>query len=196
MKGDTSSPAATAALDDPPAAARRAGLRYMNDGTEGITRQRDGDAFRYLGPDGTVIDDEATLARIQSLAIPPAWTDVWICELDNGHLQATGRDAKQRKQYRYHSRWRSLRDEVKYERMINFGKVLPDIRRRVDDALRKPDGTILEALRIRTEQELVEDLPALQPDEAAVVALLQQRLHNAVPAASKPKRRAASRAAA
>lgn len=138
MKGDIPSPAATAALADPPAAAKLAGLRYVNDGAPGITRQRDGEAFRYLTPHGAVIDDAATLARIKSLAIPPAWTDVWICKLDNGHLQATGRDAKRRKQYRYHPRWRSLRDEVKYERMINFGKVLPDIRRRVDDALRKP----------------------------------------------------------
>jgi DNA topoisomerase-1 len=85
-----------------------------------------------------VVDDEATLARIKALVSPPAWTDVWICKQANGHLQATGRDAKQRKQYRYHARWRSLRDEVKYERMINFGKALPDIRRRVDAALRLP----------------------------------------------------------
>ena len=85
-----------------------------------------------------MLTDEDTLARIRKLAIPPAWTDVWICTLDNGHLQATGRDAKKRKQYRYHARWRSLRDEVKYERMINFGQALPEIRRRVDAALRLP----------------------------------------------------------
>ena len=126
------------ALVDAPVAAKSAGLRYVNDGTAGISRQPDGDGFRYVRPDGSIVDDEATLARIKALAIPPAWTDVWICKLDNGHLQATGRDAKKRKQYRYHARWRSLRDDVKYERMIHFGKVLPEIRRRVDDALRLP----------------------------------------------------------
>jgi DNA topoisomerase-1 len=373
MKRDMPSLPAPLALADAPAAARSAGLRYVNDSTPGISRQADGASFVYVGPDGKLVDDEATLARIKSLAIPPAWTEVWICKLDNGHLQATGRDAKQRKQYRYHPRWRSLRDDVKYERMINFGKALPDIRRRVDAALRLPglprekvlatvvyllqatmmrigneeyartnksfglttlrarhvkvdgkavqfrfrgksgvfhdvtvedkrlariigrirelpgqelfqyldddgerhaigsadvndylrditgedytakdfrtwsgtvlaalalrefekfdsdtqakknivraiesvaerlgntpsicrkcyvhpavidaylDGTILEALRVRTEQELVEDLHALQPEEAAVVALLQQRLHYAAPAASKRRRRA------
>ncbi len=131
MKGELSSPSA-------PAVARSAGLRYVNDSAAGITREAGPDGFRYCGPDGKFIDDEATLARIKALAIPPAWTDVWICKLDNGHLQATGRDAKKRKQYRYHARWRSLRDDVKYERMINFGHVLPDIRRRVDQALRLP----------------------------------------------------------
>ncbi len=136
MKRDipSSSPLLTSA--DPPAAARSAGLRYVNDTSPGIRRDRDGVAFRYLLPDGSVITEDATLARIKALAIPPAWTDVWICKLDNGHLQATGRDAKNRKQYRYHARWRALRDDVKYERMINFGKALPDIRRRVDEALR------------------------------------------------------------
>jgi DNA topoisomerase-1 len=124
--------------ESPPAAARSAGLRYVSDNGAGITRVRAGDTFRYLDPDGEPIDDEAVLARIRKLAIPPAWTDVWICKLDNGHLQATGRDAKGRKQYRYHARWRSLRDEVKYERMISFGKVLPEIRREVDKALSLP----------------------------------------------------------
>jgi DNA topoisomerase-1 len=370
---------ADATLADAPAAARSAGLRYVNDGTAGITRERAGDSVRYLAADGAPIDDDATLARIKALAIPPAWTDVWICKQENGHLQATGRDAKGRKQYRYHARWRSLRDEVKYERMISFGKALPDIRRRVDEALRLPglprekvlativqllqatmmrigneeyartnksfglttlrnrhvqvdgkavqfrfrgksgvfhdvtvedkrlariidrirdlpgqdlfqyldddgerhaigsadvndylrditgedytakdfrtwsgtvlaalalrefekfdsetqakknivraietvaerlgntpsicrkcyvhpaviesylDGTILEALRVRTEQELVSELHALSPEEAAVVALLQQRLLNTTPAPAKPKRRAVQRAAA
>ena len=131
-------PSAPSALADAPAMAKSAGLRYVNDGSPGITRERDGDAFRYRTPNGELIDDEETLARIKKLAIPPAWTDVWICKLANGHLQATGRDAKGRKQYRYHARWRSSRDEVKYERMISFGKALPDIRRRVDQALRLP----------------------------------------------------------
>ncbi len=138
MKRETLAQPANPALADAPAVARSAGLRYVNDGTAGISRERSGDSFRYRAPDGSVVDDEATLARVRSLAIPPAWTDVWICKLDNGHLQATGRDAKKRKQYRYHPRWRSTRDDVKYERMINFGKALPDIRRRVDEALRLP----------------------------------------------------------
>ena len=76
--------------------------------------------------------DRATLARIRALAIPPAWTDVWICPRADGHLQATGRDARGRKQYRYHPRWREVRDETKYDRMIAFGRALPRIRRRVD----------------------------------------------------------------
>jgi DNA topoisomerase-1 len=84
------------------------------------------------------VRDEDTLARIKSLAIPPAWTDVWICAQPNGHVQATGRDARGRKQYRYHPRWRAVRDEVKYERMIAFGKALPQIRRKVDEDLRLP----------------------------------------------------------
>jgi DNA topoisomerase I len=134
MKSDALSPPAPLAVAAP-AVARSAGLRYVNDESPGISRQRDGKEFRYVAHDGSVIDDEATLGRIKSLAIPPAWTDVWICKLDNGHLQATGRDAKGRKQYRYHPRWRTVRDEVKYERMISFGKALPAIRRRVDEDL-------------------------------------------------------------
>lgn len=134
MKSETLSPPAPLAVAAP-AAARSAGLRYVNDESPGIARESTGKGFRYRHPDGTLIDDDATLARIKSLAIPPAWSDVWICKLDNGHLQATGRDARGRKQYRYHSRWRQLRDEVKYERMISFGKALPAIRRRVEQDL-------------------------------------------------------------
>lgn len=129
-------PAVPSPVTDAPAAARSAGLRYVTDSKPGITREADGKGFLYRDPDGTVIEDEATLSRIKTLAIPPAWTDVWICKNEHGHLQATGRDAKGRKQYRYHARWRSLRDEVKYERMISFGQALPDIRRRVDAGLR------------------------------------------------------------
>lgn len=121
---------------DAPAAAKSAGLRYVSDTRPGITRAGSSGAFRYAGADGVSVTDEATLARIKSLVIPPAWTDVWICAQANGHLQATGRDAKGRKQYRYHPRWRHLRDEVKYERMLNFGKALPAIRRQVDAALK------------------------------------------------------------
>jgi len=123
---------------DPPAAAKAAGLRYVLDDRPGIRREPDGDGFRYVDAKGEPVDDEATLKRIKSLAIPPAWTDVWICPQANGHLQATGRDARGRKQYRYHPKWREVRDEVKYERMINFGKALPKIRKEVDRALALP----------------------------------------------------------
>jgi DNA topoisomerase-1 len=123
---------------DPPAAAKAAGLRYVLDDRPGIRREPDKDGFRYLDARGESIDDEATLKRIKSLAIPPAWTEVWICPQANGHLQATGRDARGRKQYRYHPKWREVRDEVKYERMIKFGKALPAIRKEVDRALGLP----------------------------------------------------------
>jgi DNA topoisomerase-1 len=137
MKRDTRA-AADAPPTDAPAAAKAAGLRYVSDDKPGITRQPGPDGFRYFDADGAQISDEATLARIRSLAIPPAWTDVWICKSANGHLQATGRDAKQRKQYRYHPSWREVRDEVKYERMLKFGNALPAIRQQVDAALRLP----------------------------------------------------------
>lgn len=115
-----------------PEAAKEAGLRYTRDDRPGIRRRRRGRSFQYLDPDGRTITDAAQRARIRALAIPPAWTDVWICPSPNGHLQATGRDARGRKQYRYHPRWREVRDEIKYERMIAFGEALPKIRRRVD----------------------------------------------------------------
>jgi DNA topoisomerase-1 len=123
---------------DPPAAAKAAGLRYVHDDRPGIRREAGGDGLRYFDAHGKPVEDEANLKRIKSLAIPPAWTDVWICPQANGHLQATGRDARGRKQYRYHPKWRSVRDEVKYERMINFGKALPQIRREVERALGLP----------------------------------------------------------
>jgi len=123
---------------DPPAAARAAGLRYVHDDRPGILREPVKDGFRYLDAKGEPVEDEPTLKRIKSLAIPPAWTDVWICPQANGHLQATGRDARGRKQYRYHPKWREVRDEVKYERMIKFGKALPQIRKEVDRALSLP----------------------------------------------------------
>lgn len=126
------------AAHDPITATRIAGLRHVDDSMPGIRRRSAGSGFRYLGPDGESIHDEATLARIKTLAIPPAWTDVWICPWDNGHIQATGRDAKGRKQYRYHARWRDVRDEAKYERMLGFGKALPAIRKRVEDDLKLP----------------------------------------------------------
>lgn len=125
-------------LSDPPAAAKAAGLRYVLDDRPGIRREKLGDGFRYLDAGGDPVTDEATLGRIKSLVIPPAWTDVWICPQANGHLQATGRDAKGRKQYRYHPKWRAVRDEVKYERMLSFGQALPAIRKEVDRALSLP----------------------------------------------------------
>jgi DNA topoisomerase I len=115
-----------------------AGIRYVSDGKPGIRRLRAGSAFRYLKPDGTAVTDEGELRRIKSLVIPPAWTEVWISLDPNGHLQATGRDARGRKQFRYHRRWREWRDEKKYNRMIAFGKALPKIRRRVRRDIRRP----------------------------------------------------------
>jgi DNA topoisomerase-1 len=120
---------------NPEGSARAAGLRYVTDTPPGIARQRTGSGFRYRSANGTVLRDKATLARIQALAIPPAWEDVWICPREDGHLQATGRDARGRKQYRYHARWREVRDETKYGRMLAFARVLPRIRRRVGQHL-------------------------------------------------------------
>jgi DNA topoisomerase I len=116
-------------------AAKAAGLRYVSDAKPGIQRKRWRTGFRYIGTDGKPIRDAETLARIKSLVIPPAWTDVWICVIPNGHLQATGRDARGRKQSRYHPRWREVRDETKYEHMMAFGKALPIIRERVEQDL-------------------------------------------------------------
>ncbi len=120
---------------DPIGAARAAGLHYVTDLAPGITRKRAGRGWSFTGVDGTTIHDRAELRRIKALAIPPAYTDVWICVDPRGHLQATGRDAKGRKQYRYHPRWREIRDETKYGRMIAFGDALPLIRQRVDEDL-------------------------------------------------------------
>jgi DNA topoisomerase I len=117
---------------DPMEVAEDAGLRYVTDDQPGYTRRRKGDDFEYFDNDGKPIRDEARLLRIRRLAIPPAYTDVWICPTPNGHIQATGRDARGRKQYRYHERWREARDENKYDRMVVFGKALPKIRRRVN----------------------------------------------------------------
>ena len=122
---------------DPIAAAKSAGLRYVNDDDPGIKREGSGRNVSYKDPAGRRITDLETLGRIKRLAIPPAWTDVWICPQDNGHIQATGRDDRGRKQYRYHSDWRAVRDENKYERMIAFGKALPRIRQHVTRDLRR-----------------------------------------------------------
>lgn len=125
-------------VTDPVTSARAAGLRYVEDDQPGIQRQRNGKGFRYVYPDGGPVRDPDELRRIRSLAIPPAWTHVWICSIPNGHLQATGRDSKGRKQYRYHPQWRILRDEVKYDRLILFGRTLPVIRARVEQDLKQP----------------------------------------------------------
>src|SRR6476469_1175424 len=122
---------------DPLASARQAGLVYTTDDRPGIRRQGKGKAFRYVDGRGKPVTSKAHLARIRSLVIPPAWTDVWICPNPRGHLQATGRDARGRKQYRYHPRWRVVRDGNKYGRLITFGRALPKIRRRTDADLRR-----------------------------------------------------------
>ncbi|RXZ38549.1 DNA topoisomerase IB [Oxalobacteraceae bacterium CAVE-383] len=137
---DTASePVSETANDAAVLAARQNGLRYVNDAAPGYRRSGDPQkGFRYRAPDGKPVRDKATLARIKALVIPPAWNDVWICRWPNGHIQVTGRDARGRKQYRYHPHWRSVRDEAKYDRMISFGLALPAIRRAVDKALASP----------------------------------------------------------
>jgi DNA topoisomerase-1 len=135
--------AALASLTDsivanPVAAAESARLRYVSDTQPGFTRKLSKRGFIYLGLDGRAIRDQDELSRIKALVIPPAWTDVWICSKANGHLQATGRDARGRKQYRYHPRWREVRDENKYERMIAFAHALPAIRAQVENDLKLP----------------------------------------------------------
>jgi DNA topoisomerase-1 len=122
----------------PEGSAKAAGLRYVSDATPGLARRRAGAGFRYHNPNGAAVRDQAVVARIKALAIPPAWENVWICPRDDGHLQATGRDARGRKQYRYHARWREVRDETKYGRLRAFAKALPRIRRRVRQNLALP----------------------------------------------------------
>jgi len=119
-------------------AAEEAGLRYVSDDRPGYTRKAKGEDFDWLDADGEPIRDEQRLLRIKRLAIPPAWTEVWVSPLANGHIQATGRDARGRKQYVYHDRWREVRDENKYDRIISFGKTLPKIRRRIARDLKLP----------------------------------------------------------
>jgi DNA topoisomerase I len=145
MKGSTAggagkaaaSSAASAASD----AAAPAGLVWVSDSAPGIRRIRQGDGFVYRGVDGKLIRNAAELRRIRALAIPPAYQDVWICARANGHLQATGRDARGRKQYRYHPDWRLAKDADKFERMLEFGAALPRIRKRVTADLAGPVGT-------------------------------------------------------
>src|SRR5262245_35730541 len=122
----------------PPESAREAGPRYVTDAAPGIWRIRAGKGFRFVRPSGKVVHDAAELSRIKALVIPPAWSDVWICPIAEGHLQATGRDAKGRKQSRYHARWREIRDATKYDRMLAFGQALPRLRARLKHDLSLP----------------------------------------------------------
>jgi DNA topoisomerase-1 len=119
------------------AAAESAGLRYVTDSAPGITRRRAGKGFSYRDPHGGPITEARELARIRALAVPPAWTDVWICPDPRGHLQATGRDVRGRKQYRYHNEWRAIRDAHKFDRILIFARALPQIRARIDADLRR-----------------------------------------------------------
>ncbi len=128
--------AAPAISLDPVESARAAQLRYVSATMAGIRRLGQGKTFRYVGPDGMPVR-QTVLQRIRSLVIPPAWSDVWICPLPDGHLQATGRDARGRKQYRYHPRWKAVRDENKYAKMVVFGEKLPLVRRRVQRDLER-----------------------------------------------------------
>ena len=132
---ERTAPSGTAeALD----AAHSAGLRYVSDRDFGIRRVRSGKGFRLVTQDGRIVRDPAELERIRALVIPPAWTDVWICASPSGHIQAIGRDARHRKQYRYHKRWREVRDETKYDQLIALGDALPAIRQRLKIDLRRP----------------------------------------------------------
>jgi DNA topoisomerase I len=124
---------------DPKRSAEAVGLVYVRDDKPGITRVKKGEKFRYKSPSGNLISDEAALRRIRSLVIPPAWKDVWICPSPHGHIQAVGRDAKGRKQYRYHSAYRHIRDQTKFGRMLAFGAALEKIREQVEQHLDLPD---------------------------------------------------------
>ncbi len=129
--------AALEIVTDPKEAAEEAGLRYVTDEKPGYKRQRRGKKFVYFDTEGKEIRDETRILRLNRLAIPPAYSDVWICPSPNGHLQATGRDERGRKQYRYHERWREERDENKYEKMVIFAEALPKIRRRINKDLKR-----------------------------------------------------------
>ena len=123
---------------DPYESAKIAGLRYVTPDGPGIVRKKSGKGFSFIGVDGKPVTDEEELQRFRSLVIPPAWTKVWICPLKNGHLQAVGRDARGRKQYRYHPAYRAVRDATKFVRMAAFGEALPGIRKRVQEDLALP----------------------------------------------------------
>lgn len=142
----------------PRASARAAGLRYVDDGMPGIRRRRCGRGFTYLDAAGETVRDPAERARFEALAIPPAWTDVWICPFPDGHLQATGRDDRSRKQYRYHPDWREVRDRTKFERLHEFGTVLPRLRGRIErdlDLAGLPRERVLAAVVRLLEESLI-----------------------------------------
>ena len=124
---------------DARSAAQSTGLRDVSDSSPGFRRVRCGAGFRYLKPDGTRLTRKHALARIKALAIPPAWEDVWICPLENGHLQANGRDAKHRKQSRSHAQWQAVRDATKHDRLLAFGQALPRLHRRIRKDLARPE---------------------------------------------------------
>ena len=126
------------AIVDPRDAAESVGLTYVSDEEPGIRRKKAGKGFTYIGPGGAKVEDEATLKRIRKLAIPPAYTDVWICRKPNGHIQATGRDARGRKQYRYHPDFRAVRESTKYEHMLEFAKALPAVRAKIAEHIALP----------------------------------------------------------
>ena len=130
-------PACDTSVVDPRDAAAEAGLAYMDDARPGLTRRRSGKGFSYRDAEGRPVRDKATLERVRKLAIPPAYTDVWICPRPNGHIQATGRDAKGRKQYRYHPDFRAARESTKFSRIMAFAEALPAIRARVDADMRR-----------------------------------------------------------
>jgi DNA topoisomerase-1 len=127
-----------ALADEHVEAAQAAGLRYVTDATPGIRRRRRGRGFAYTRADGAPLRDATDLERIRKLVIPPKWTDVWICPSSTGHLQVTARDARGRKQYRYHARYRAIRDDTKFGRMLEFSEVLPCIRHRVEQDISTP----------------------------------------------------------
>src|SRR5262245_26803535 len=128
-------------VDEHREAAATAGLSYVTDGIAGIRRERNGKGWSYYAPDGTLITDPGERKRIKALVIPPAWTEVWICPDPNGHIQATARDARGRKQYRYHPLYRDTRDKSKFRRMLEFSEILPEIRERVERDLRARELT-------------------------------------------------------
>jgi DNA topoisomerase-1 len=125
------SPPTAQGIVHPKDAAETVGLRYVSDSRPGIRRKKAGSGFTYTRVDGARVTDREVLKRIKALAIPPAWTDVWICQFGNGHIQATGRDARGRKQYRYHARFREIRESTKYEHVVEFAEELPTIRKKV-----------------------------------------------------------------
>lgn len=146
------------AAKDPVKSARIAGLRYVLDSSPGISRIRQGTGFRYRNSRGKPVRDRRTLERIRSLVIPPAWERVWICPYENGHIQAIGWDARGRKQYRYHTRWRQVRDEAKYGQMLAFAQALPKMRRRIKRDLKLrglPREKVLAAVVTLLEKTLI-----------------------------------------